>query len=228
LYYILKNSINVKEMSDKKQSSNIFTIRLEPFMISEIEIIKDTYRIKSTSKIIKQALNQYITMTPINTERPNPKLILSHNILSRLLEAADEKTLEEMAEISFQNGKSDREQWEIRAQTKNNKLPHKFITSNVEHVIEIIKSVFTVDGQNWFENTSYSKKGNEFIFEGEHDMEHKFSIFIKHLITKYLAGDGYKLVQEDYSQIRRIGKNSDGSSSEKLLNGMKLHFSIPE
>ena len=215
-------------MSDKKQSSNIFTIRLEPFMISEIEIIKDTYRIKSTSKIIKQALNQYITMTPINTERPNPKLILSHNILSRLLEAADVKTLEDMAEISFQNGKSDQEQWEIRAQMNNCKLPCKYISSNLEHVIELTKSVFTVDGQNWLENASYSQKENEFIFEGEHDMTHNFSIFIKHLLSKYLEGDGYELVQEDYSQIRRIGKNSDGSSSEKLLNGMKLRFSIPE
>ena len=59
-------------------------------------------------------------------------------------------------------------------------------------------------------------------------MENKFSIFIKHLLSKYLAGDGYELTQEDYSQIRRIGKKSDGNISEKLLNGMKLHFSIPE
>ena len=215
-------------MPDKKLSSNVITLRLDAFIISEIELIKDTYGIKSTSKIIKQALNQYITMTPINIERPNPKLILSHNILSRLLEAADVKTLEDMAEISFQNGKSDQEQWEIRAQMNNCKLPCKYISSNLEHVIELTKSVFTVDGQNWLENASYSQKGNEFIFEGEHDMVHNFSIFIKHLLSKYLAGDGYELVQEDYSQIRRIGKNSDGSSSEKLLNGMKLRFSIPE
>lgn len=215
-------------MSDKKSSSNIFTLRLDAFILSEIELIKDTYGIKSTAKIIKQALNQYLTMTPTNTERPNPKLILSHNILSPLLKAADDKTLEEMAEISFQNGKSDQEQWEIRAQTNNCKLPCKRLSSNVEHVIELTKSVFTVDGQNWFENASYSKKTNEFIFEGEHDMEHNFSIFIKHLLSKYLEGDGYELVQEDYSQIRRIGKISDGSSSEKLLNGMKLRFSVPE
>jgi len=215
-------------MPDKKPSSNIITLRLDTFIISEIELIKDTYGIKSTSKIIKQALNQYLTMTPINTKRPNPKLILSHNILSRLLEAADDKILEEMAEISFQNGKSDQEQWEIRAQTNNGKLPCKYISSNLEHVIDLTKSVFTVDGQNWLENASYSQKGNEFIFEGEHDMTHNFSIFIKHLLSKYLTGDGYELVQEDYSQIRRIGKNSDGSSSEKLLNGMKLRFSIPK
>lgn len=215
-------------MSDKKSSSTIFTLRLDPFIVSEIELIKDIYGIKSTAKIIKQAINQYLIMTPINTERPNPKLILSHNILSRLLEAADEKTLEEMAEISFQNGKSDREQWEIRAQANNCKLPCKYISSNVEHVIELTRSVFTVDGQNWLENASYSKKGNEFIFEGEHDLDHNFSIFIKYLISKYLASDGYKLVQEDYSQIHRIGKISDGTSSEKLLNGMKLRFSVPE
>ena len=133
-----------------------------------------------------------------------------------------------MAEISFQNGKSDQEQWEIRAQTNNCKLPCKHISSNIEHVIEIIKSIFTVDGQNWFESASYSKKEDEFIFEGEHDMEHNFSIFIKYLISKYLVGDGYELVQEDYSQIRRIGRKIDGNSSEKLLNGMKLRFAIPE
>jgi len=215
-------------MSNKKTSSNVFTLRLDTFISSEIELIKDTYGIKSTAKIIKQALNQYLTMNPINPVRPNPKLILSHNIFSRLLEAADEKTLEEMAEISFQNGKSDQEQWEIRAQANNCKLPCKRISNNVEHVIELIKSVFSVDGQNWLENASYSKQGNDFIFEGEHDMIHNFSIFIKYLISKYLAGDGYKLIQEDYSQIHRIGKNPDGSSSEKLLNGMKFHFSIPE
>ncbi|MFX1573181.1 MAG: hypothetical protein ACFFB0_10565 [Promethearchaeota archaeon] len=215
-------------MPNKKLTSNIITLRLDKFIIDEIELIKDTYGIKSTSKIIKQALNQYLTMNPINPERPNPKVILSHNILSRLLEAADDKTLEEMAEISFQNGKSDQEQWEIRAQTNNCKLPCKYISSNLEHVIELTKSVFTVDGQNWLESVSYSQKGNEFIFEGEHDMVHNFSIFIKYLLSKYLAGDGYELIQEDYSQIRRIEKNSGGSSSEKLLNGMKLHFSIPE
>lgn len=215
-------------MSDKKSSSTIFTLRLDSFVINELEIIKDTYGIKSTSKIIKQALHQYLIMNPINPVRPNPKLIFSHNILSRLLEAADDKTLEEMAEISFQNGKSDVEQWEIRAKRENCKLPYKYIANNVEHVIEIAKSVFSVDGQSWLENASYSKKGNEFIFEGEHDMDHNFSIFIKYLLSKYLAGDGYELVQEDYSQIRRIGKNSDGSSSEKLLNGMKFRFSISE
>ncbi|MFX1364483.1 MAG: hypothetical protein ACFFCE_05015 [Promethearchaeota archaeon] len=215
-------------MPDKKSLSNIFTLRLDPFIIDEIELIKDAFSVKSTSKIIKQAINQYITMNPINTERPNPKLILSHNIFSRLLKVADDKTLEEMAEISFLNGKSDVEQWEIRAQNKNCKLPCKYISSNVDHVIEIIKSIFSIDGQNWFENASYSKKENEFIFEGEHDMDHNFSIFVKYLISKYLAGDGYELIQEDYSQIHRIGKNFGGSSSEKLLNGMKLKFSMPE
>ena len=215
-------------MSDKKTSSSVFTLRLDNYIIGEIELIKDTYGIKSTAKIIKQALNQYITMNPMNTERPNPKLILSHNIFSRLLEAADEETLEEMADISYKNGKSDEEQWEIRAKANNCKLPCKFVSNNVEHVIEIIKSVFSVDGQNWFENASYSNKDDEFIFEGEHDMQQNFSIFVKHLLSKYLAGDGYELVQEDFSQIRRIGKNPDGTSSEKLLNGMKFRFSIPD
>ena len=114
-------------MSDKKQSSNIFTIRLDEFINSEIELIKKTYGIKSTSKVIKQALNQYINMTPINPIRPNPKLILSHNILSRLLEAADDNTLEEMAEISFQNGKSDEEQ--LRYATSINAV---LLTHNIQ------------------------------------------------------------------------------------------------
>ncbi len=211
-------------MPDKKSSSTIITLRLDDFIISEIELIKDTYDIKSTSKVIKQALNQYISMAPINTERPNPKLIFSHNILSRLLHAADAKTLEEMAEISYQNGKSDHKQWILRAQDNNCNLPCKQISNNIEHVIDIVKSVFTVDGQNWFDNTSYTNKDNEFVFEGEHDMHQNFSTFIKLLLSKYLAGDGFELVQEDYSQIRRIGKSLDGSSFEKSLNGMKLRF----
>ena len=107
-------------------------------------------------------------------------------------------------------------------------LPCKDITNNLEHVIDLTKHTFTIDGQNWFDSCSYSSSEQDFIFEGEHDIGHNFSLFIKFLIHNYLQVDGYKLDQEEYSEIRRIIKNEEGKSTEKILSGMKLRFAKEE
>ncbi|UYP46249.1 hypothetical protein NEF87_002534 [Candidatus Lokiarchaeum ossiferum] len=208
---------------NQKTPSKVFTIRIDELTLAELEMIKNIQSVKSTGKLIKQAINTYIAMNPYNPERPNPKLIMSYNIFKPLMDLASDDVLREMAQISYDNGVSDTKNIQQELLRSGLKYEHTF-KDEVEQVIHVLDFVLKPQGQNWFYNASYQLKNDQFFIKGEHALGKNFSIFIKYLLQNYLKEANMELIQEDYSEIQRIQKNIKGIPTNTIINGVSFFF----
>ena len=118
-------------------------------------------------------------------------------MLKPLLDNADESLIEEVAEISFQNGMSD---YSLYREVVN-ALRNTSEELNVERQVEgLVNGVFSPDAQNWFEDIKYGWNGKILILGGKHNLGPNFSLFIKHLMIKYMAVYNYKLQKQEFRE----------------------------
>ncbi len=154
---------------------------------------------QSRAKLVKKAVRTYTYLNVENKERPNKKMIISQNILKPLWDSADEVLIEQMAEISFQNGMADTRYFsEILGKLRN---PDKKIDME-KRVKSLVEGVFSADAQNWFEDVNFGWNGDILIMGGKHNLGPNFSLFIKHLLIKYMALYDYKLQKEEFRETQ--------------------------
>lgn len=145
----------------------------------------------SFSKIIRNALIYYLRFTFDNVKIDNPIKMFSKSELefmfSRLSGDAD---CEKLAEICYENGVRTRDYYLKDFIQEKPSLKARLILSSLN------ETVFSINGQNWFEEVSYRFEGNRFIFAGNHAMNVNYSKFIKFFMIKHLAEDDYELREE--------------------------------
>ena len=151
--------------------------------------------------------------------RPNKKLTFSQNMLKPLLDNADEALIEKIAEISFQNGVSDRKYIEnlLDSFRKGSSTPEH--TLDLEgRVKSLIEDVFNPNAQNWFESVRYGWNKKTLIIGGKHNLGRNFSLFIKYLMKKYMRIYDYELISEEFRENKSEHNNN-------LIYTIVLNFS---
>lgn len=187
-------------MIKKKDKYNALRVRMTPLELKFLDAFCEMNR-QSRSKIVKSALKSFLYRNIDNKERPNKKLIFSQNMLKLLLDNADKALIEQIAEISFQNGVSDHRYIDnfIDFLQKVNTTPEH--TLDLESRIKsLIENVFSPDAQNWFDSIRYGWNKKTMIIGGKHNLGRNFSRFIKYLLKKYMKVYNYELVSKEYRE----------------------------
>lgn len=187
-------------MIKKKDKYNALRVRMTPLELKFIDAFCEMNR-QSRSKIVKSALKSFLYRNIANKERPNKKLIFSQNMLKPLLDNADKALIEQIAEISFQNGVSDHRYIDnfIDSLQKVNTTPEH--TLDLESRIKsLIENVFSPDAQNWFDSIRYGWNKKTLVIGGKHNLGRNFSHFIKYLLKKYMKVYNYELVSKEFRE----------------------------
>ena len=200
-------------MKEKPIQYKELRVRVSEFDLDVIDAFCKVMN-QSKTKVVKKALKNYIYLSVENKERPNKKVLFSQNMLKPLLDSADESLIEEIAEISFQNGISDSGIY----YDVINALRGIEEDLTIERRIEgLVNGVFSPDAQNWFEDIKFGWNGQILIIGGKHNLGSKFSLFIKLLMMKYLEVYGYTLQKEEFRETQ----SKDG---EKMRYTVILYF----
>jgi len=169
---------------------------------------------------LKIVLNFYIYRSIDNKKRPNKKVIFSQNMLKPLLDNADDAIIEEIAEISFQNGVSDHRCLDnLLDSLKRSSTVPEYTLDLEGRVKSLIENVFSPDAQNWLNNVRYGWDKKIMIIGGKHNLGDNFSLFIKCLMIKYMKIYNYKLISEEF----RESKSEDNNRLEYIII---LHFGL--
>ena len=194
-------------MTNNNKKYNALRVRMTPLELKFLDAFCEMKK-KSRAKIVKLALKSYIYRNIDNLMRQNKKLIFSQNMFKPLFDNADEALIEKIAEISFQNGVSDRKYIENLTDsfTKNSPSGH---TLDLEgRVKSLIQDVFKSDAQNWFETVRYGWNKKTMIIGGKHNLGRNFSLFIKLLIIKYMGLYDYELISEEFREKKSEYNNN--------------------
>jgi hypothetical protein len=164
---------------------------------------------QSRTKTVKKAIKNYIYLNIENKDRPNKKVLFSQNMLKPLLDNVNESMIEEIAEISFQNGISDSELLlETLKSVKNisevissNPKLQSFMLTDIEDRVKgLVEGVFSPEAQNWFDDIKFGWNDKILIVGGKHNLGSNFSLFFKCLMIKYMKLYEYKLQKDDYRE----------------------------
>ena len=188
--------VTMGEQSNNK--GKMISVRIDGQNAEVINASAEHYGL-SRSELIRQAAAAYVSLTIDNPDHPNPKLFFSHNMLKILFDAVDEPTIKKVAEQSFLNGKRDYHFFKKLTTGKDPRESDDF--SKEDYTTSMIENVFSKNGQNWFEKTKYTHKGNTISFSGKHDMGPNFTIFIRELLSYYMNEINFVLKN---SQQRKI------------------------
>ncbi|MHA1583721.1 MAG: ribbon-helix-helix domain-containing protein [Promethearchaeota archaeon] len=198
----------------------------------------------SRSELIRNATAAYIFLTMGNPEINNPKLYLSHNLFRILLKNASEKTIDTLAQESFNLGSAEFNAWKKIVSSLNEKdrsenlnLFSQFPNDkkiNLNQLIEmdnskllefyidnLVRFAFSPKGQNWFEKIRYSIKDSQIIFTGRHHLGNNFSIFIKKLLGKYMTQFNYILESEESGKTTPVDKSGEKSNYIRFIFHLK-------
>lgn len=195
-------------MINNNKKYNIIRVRMTPLELEFLDVFCEMKK-QSRTKIVRSALKSHLYRNIDNRMRPNKKLIFSQNMLKPLLDNADEALIEKIAEISFQNGVSDRKYIENLTDsfTKGSSTPEH--TLDLEgRVKSLIEDVFNTDAQNWFESVRYGWNKKTIVFGGKHNLGRNFSLFIKYLLKKYMKVYNYELVSKEFRENKSERNNN--------------------
>lgn len=197
------------------------SIRMYGHDAETIDSVADRVKI-NRSELIRRAASNFIKLNAVdNPEFPNPKLILSHNLLKILCDAVDENTIKKLAKLSFENGKHD---YDYIKKITQKQSPEEIRAMFPEDPIKsVIRDVFSPDGLNWFEKIQYTHRGNRIIISGSHDMGKNFSIFIKYLLDFQLAEIDYHLIKSDMGETELMENRNN-----KIVSYLRFEYGLKE
>ena len=176
----------------------------------------------SKSELARKSIFKYI-LTFDNPERPNPKLLFSQNMFKILLEDVSHDKVENLAQLSYENGIAD-SQFFVQGFEKT-KITVKFGTFP-ERLDSLVHMIFPKDMQNWFEECRVFVENDTYIFEGVHALGPNFSLFIIELLKHYSANTKYELHDEYYGeQIEKI-KRKNREMDEQRKYSVKFVFGL--
>ncbi len=203
-----RSNSNGKSDNNKKKEITI-SIRIEGQAAETIDAIAEHINV-SRSELIRQAASNFISLALNNPEFPNPKLLLSHNELKILLDAATEETIFKIAYQSFINGKRDYAY--IKKITQHLKAEEILKIDPEDEIKSVITNVLSEEGSHWFEKVQYIHKANKIIISGRHDLGKNFSLFIKHLLQYYMNDIHHKLIKTEFGEIEMTSRPEYKSS----------------
>ena len=206
-------------ITNNNKKHNALRVRMAPLELEFLDAFCEMKK-QSRAKIVRSALKSYIYRNIDNRMRPNKKLIISQNMFKPLLDNTDESFIEKIAEISFQNGVSDRKYLENLLDSFNKGSSTPEHTLDLEgRVKSLIEDVFNPDAQNWFESVRYGWNKNTIVIGGKHKLGRNFSLFIKYLMIKYLGIYDYELTSEEFRE------NKSEHNNNNLIYTIILNFS---
>ncbi|MBY9013655.1 MAG: hypothetical protein KGD70_14890 [Candidatus Lokiarchaeota archaeon] len=155
----------------KNDKYNALRVRMSPIELEFLDAFCDMTK-QSRSKLVKTALKSYLYRSIDNKKRPNKKVIFSQNMLKPLLDNADDALIEEIAEISFQNGVSDhRYLANLLDSLKESSTKPEYTLDLEGRVKSLIENVFSPDAQNWFESVNFGWNNKTMVIDEKHKFE---------------------------------------------------------
>ena len=218
----------MKTIKPKKTNSRYkgryIQFRLNEEIYQEIDEFSTRFGI-SKSELARKSIFKYI-LTFDNPERPNPKLLFSHNMFKILMDNASTENIENLAKISYENGMAD-SQYLTEGNTENRLV--KFEFSNFYQRLEsLTKWIFPHEMQNWFEESQMFVENEHYIFKGIHTLGQNFSLFIKKLLKLYSDGSKYELINEYYGELIEKTKKKNQEMDEQRKYTIKFVFGLRE
>lgn len=193
----------------KNDKYTALRVRISPIELEFLDAFCDMTK-QSRSKLVKTALKSYLYRSIDNKKkRPNKKVIFSQNMLKPLLENADDALIEEIAEISFQNGVSDHRYLDnLLDSLKESRTKPEYTLDLEGRVKSLIENVFSPDAQNWFESINFGWNNKTMVIGGKHNLGSNFSLFIKYLLIKYMKIYNYGLISEEFRETKSENSNN--------------------
>ena len=227
----------------RKTKEKTFTIRIDQETIEQMNIFTKIFKI-SKSELARKSIKTYMLLNFENRESPNPKLFFSKNMLKPLLDFASESEIEEVAEISFQNGIADAkyfskffskdeipenldvEAWVINPDADLSALEiEKRIELADSQLNSLISVVLAPGGQNWLDSIEFFRRGKNFVIQGKHQLGNNFSLFLRYLLQKYLIRFGYEITTEDFMEIKTHSRKKNQTDTKQITYSLTLVFS---
>jgi hypothetical protein len=173
----------------KAKKERVITLRVTEEEYQILTAISEQAQTQK-SDLIRKAVSTYFTVFQRVPGNMGFEHMIFHIDMQKVLfDHADDATLEQVAETSFQIGM--REDFIDRA--LNPAVKDRSNPNNLDHQLKMMATyVFSDRGQRWFDNVTYARKGKTFTFGGQHRLGEGFSKFIVFLIRKFADYYNYK------------------------------------
>jgi hypothetical protein len=198
-YTLSKELMDFKQMKNKKDI--VISTRVNEKYMKIIKQYADQVQM-STSKLLRNALRHYTRFVIGHKNADNPIILFSKSELSFLLQKLNKRELADFAELCYQNGKNTRRYF-YKLYTKRKNSDN--IQFGVRTWLNLLNEfVFSEQGQNWFEKFQISHRGTKVLIAGIHNLNHKFSVFFKYLMQKYLEDYAYRIQRDELKNNKVI------------------------
>jgi hypothetical protein len=167
----------------------IVAFRVEDVLWNEIMQYSKEKEI-SKSKVTREALKKYLSIY----KYPFPMILWGYNEFRFALECLNETQLEDLAQISFENGIKGEDYYGNDFLGLKNM---KGIKYNAKYVIALLSFTFSSQGQNWFHKFKSIWRKKSVIVYGTHDLGKKFSFYIKLILKKFMERYDYQITKEE-------------------------------
>jgi len=170
------------------------------------------------SKLIREALLFYDLFIIQREELEIPIIILSRNEYTAIIEHLNDEGLEKVAEICFKNAMTSMNYHRAYIQNAMVSMDyHRAYLQDKKNIqienLEIPMRIFlkalkekiiSKKRQNWFENFRIKIDKNSVLLAGLHNINIKFSIFMKFYLMKILNYYEHDLIKEDLQENKVI------------------------
>lgn len=197
--------------TNHKEKNKILGIRIDEETFDNFDqFCKERHL--SKSEVARKAIMRYVHVI-YNPER-NAKLLFSKSQFKYCLSCLSSNQLEELARISVQNGQKDMEMLRSIVSPSQKGNPDQ---NDLDFQIKtLLRFVFSPDGQNWFDEVSYTWQEKTLIFKGLHTLGLPFSLYISDLLSRYASQVNYRLTFDAFSR---------SFQNTKEVFSLEIHFS---
>ncbi|MFX1445794.1 MAG: hypothetical protein ACFFHV_20455 [Promethearchaeota archaeon] len=175
----------------------IVAVRISDVLWNEIEEYSKNNNL-TKSRIVRDAITKFLKFY----QNPIPLILWGKNEFSFTLQCLNETELEQLAEISFQNGLGVKD-YSIRKfadikDPKNIKLNPRLVVNM------LVTNTYTSKGQNWFNHIKAIWKKNWLMVVGTHDNGLNFSKYIKYVFLKWMEFYSFRLLKDELQENQLV------------------------
>ncbi|TFG19373.1 MAG: ribbon-helix-helix domain-containing protein [Promethearchaeota archaeon] len=170
------------------------------------------------SKLIREALLYYDIFVIQQEKLEIPIFILGKNEYTAIIDHLNDEALKQVAEICFQNTMTSMDYHidYIKNTMTSIDYHRTYIQDNKNTKIENLKiplriflkalkeKITSIKRQNWFEDFAARIEKNRALLAGRHNINVRFSIFIKFYLMKIMNFYEYELIEEDLQEQKVI------------------------
>ena len=198
-----------REMKSKHHGGRIISFRLSEGLSKMLDDIKQHSK-QSLSDFMRKAIYNYIIMFYLNPQFGNPQMIFSKNLIFKMFNFLNERQVEEIADLAFQNSLKSIEKY--KTLLKKDKFANEKPSSNFMHQIYYFlntfkETVFSHHAQNWMSYFDFKIQKDTIVILGNHDLGINFSNFLASLLEKHLERYSFILENKKFLSKDTEGKN---------------------